>query len=206
VKKDKSMQEENISLAEYPTIFWKKFFDRFEEINNPDLLIRDWESVHLIAYFCRRYEEYYKVKYSFRFDAKSPSKSYELFQFRKMGQMLSTDPIILKQYIDYFFETQIIQKQKRITSLAFLTNFSSINQFKFKKMGLGGNQIIERSTVLPREYLSIVNDLGYEYRTYGELSFHQKIVEGGQGDQKDQELLQKLQEKRMDLAILKKVK
>src|ERR1700674_3856564 len=125
------MQEENLSLTESPSIHWKKFFNKFNEIEA--LPIKDWQAVHLIAYFCKRYKDHYKVSFSFRMD-RSPSKCYELITFRKIAQNLSADPNILHQYIDWFFDNKIILKKRRITSLAYLAEINIVNEFKFKKL------------------------------------------------------------------------
>lgn len=195
--------QDNLSISEFPSKHWENFFSKFAEIDT--LPSEQWQATHLIAYFCKRYQEYYQIKYSFKFNSLAPSKSYELVQFRKLGQMLSTNSIIIKEYLDWFFQTQIIFRKKRITSMAFLCDANIVNQFKFKKMAMGSIITIERTTTLPINYQKIVSNLGYDYTSYGQLSFHYKITNNGNGSEKDKELLDQLTANGLDLKILEKV-
>src|ERR1700722_273844 len=83
VEKNKMIQDISISLNEYPSIHWKKFFDKFEDINL--FPVGKWDLNNLIAYFCKKYKDYYKLDYTFKFNSTAPSKSYEVFQIRKLS-------------------------------------------------------------------------------------------------------------------------
>lgn len=199
-------EPETLSLSEYPSTHWKKFFDRANEIETIE--IDKWNTTHIIHYFCKRYLEHYGVKFSFRFNG-SPSKSYEVFQINKLGQQLSTDPEILKDYIDWFFENKIIIKKKRITSLAFLTEVNIVNEFKFKKLAMDKNQTIDRTTSLPEKLIKSIRDWdeGYSFvecKTYGDLAF---LFRMGDMDGNIKNVFSALQkEDGFDLSILNKVK
>lgn len=195
---------EEISLNQYPSVHYKKFFDRFPEINS--LKLDDWEGVHVIAYFCKKYKDYYNLDYTFKFNSTAPGKSYEVFQFRKLASMLSNSPNILKDYIDWFFETKIIARKRRITSMAFLTEANIVNEYKFKKMLLGKQTTIDRSTVIPPVYTVVIQKLGFAFKNYGELSFVKRCVDAGNGSEAHKTMLEELSKLGLDLSALDKVK
>lgn len=181
----------------YPSIHWKKFFERFPEIET--LQIDKWENVHIIAYFCKRYNDHYSITYSFKFNSTAPTKSYEIFQIKKLGMILSTSPIILKNYIDWWFQNKIILKKKKITSMAFLTDTNVVNDFKFSHFLAGKN--IERATAIPLTYKMIVDNYDKNINTYGDLAFILKSC-----DENYKEMFNQLKINGMDLNILDKVK
>lgn len=187
------MNDNDLKINEYPSIFWAKFFYRFPEIET--LPIKEWKVLHLLSYFSKKYQDHYGVKYSFKFNTNSPTKSYEVFQVRKLGQILSAQPEILKDYIDWFFETKIILKKKRITSLSFLTDTNTANEYKFKKLGMNSGQSVDRTTTLPSNILEIPE---INCKTYGDLAFLIKSGDGG--------IILKLKEAGFDLSVLDKVK
>lgn len=153
------MEKESIS------IHYAKFFEKFKEIK--DLPIEKWSKTHLLAYFCELYKNHYNLDFTFSFKG-SPSKCREMFEISKLTQQISSNPIILKQYIDWIFKEKIIEKKKRVTSLGFLTHPEIVNEFKFKF--LFSNKI-ERTTQLPEKYIAICRDYKYHLSTYGDLAF-----------------------------------
>lgn len=202
--KGKNKMNEVISLNEYPSVHYKKFFDKFQEINSLEL--NDWEGVHIIAYFCKKYEEHYGLKYSFRFNSTAPGKSYEVYQFRKLASMLSASPNILKDYIDWFFETKIVLKKRRITSLAFVSEINIVNEYKFKKLLMGKQITVDRATVIPPNYAIVIQKHGCNFTNYGELSFVKRCLDSGNGDQKYKDMLNELSKLGLDLSVLDRVK
>ena len=198
------MNEDNPNLNEYPSVHWFKFFNRFQEINT--LPPKEWKTVHLLSYFSHRYEDHYKVKFSFKFNSNSPGKSYEIFQMRKLAQTISADPQILKDYIDWWFENKIILKKKRITSLSFLTDTNNCNEYKWKKLAMDSSQNIDRTTTLPANLTDLANQIGVDCRTYGDLAFIKRMVDSGSADLNDQVLLSKISESGFNLQSLEKVK
>lgn len=165
VEKDAFLLTSNVSDA------YKRFFARFDEIS--ELQIESWGSIHLLSYLCKRYEDFYKFKYSFKFNNPAPSKSYEIYQIKKLANMLTSDPQILKQYIDWIFDKKIIERKKRITSLGYFTHTELVNEFKFKFL----LKKITRNTQLPEKYLKIIQSSSIQevqkVATYGDLCFLQ---------------------------------
>jgi len=181
---------------------YQKFFDRFAEIKT--LNIEDWEIVHIIGYFCQKYQEHYNVKFSFKFNNTAPSKSYEVFQIKRISQMLSSDPIILKKYIDWIFEKKVIERKKRITSLGYLGNMDLINDFKFKYM-INEPAKLDRTTLLSEKFLNIVKEYNDDALTYGDLSFVKKLNDSSPSD-KNNEMFDNLRKNGFNLNILDEIK
>jgi hypothetical protein len=173
MKKNKLIENDEPSLNDQISEHYKKFFAKFNEINNIDVV--DWKIVHLLAYVCEKYENHYGVKYSFKFDKPAPSKSYEVYQFQKLGNMLSSNPKIIKEYIDWVFKSKIIEKKKRITSLGYFTHIDIVNEYKFKFLINKNIQTVARTDVLPQNITAACARHGSTVRTYGQLAFLKKM-------------------------------
>jgi len=174
---------------------YAKWFAQFPEIET--LPTKDWRPVHVIAYWIKLYKNHYGVDYTFKFNHTAPSKSFELLQIKKIANMLSSDPVILRGYIDWFFENIIVAKKKRITSIALIADANEVN--RYKKLLMNPNQSIDRSTPLPQNYMSIVKSFNTNINNYGELAFIRESEEY-------RGLMDALVGAGMDLKILDKVK
>jgi hypothetical protein len=158
-------------LSDYPNNYYRKFFDKFKEINT--LEVKEWRPVHLISLFCKLYEENYHVKYQFKFSSKTPSKSFEVFQIKKLATMLTSDPVLLKQYIEWVFRNKIRYAKRRITSISFLTREEIMNEYKINF--LLSNKNIDRTTDVPEDIIATFDRYGYPISNYGDLAFLYKI-------------------------------
>jgi len=162
------------SLTDLPHPKYKDFFSKFPEIET--LSVNEWKPLHLISYFCKLYKQQYNLDYKFKFNSPAPSKCYEVFQIKKLAQGLTSDPVKLKRYIDWAFQEKVKISKKRITSIAFLAHDFMITEYKLKYLaGDLREQKLERTTLLPPEYLAIINSYKHQIRTYGELSFLMQI-------------------------------
>ena len=56
-------------LTDYPNDQYRKFFEKFKEIDGLD--VKDWKTTHVLSYFCRKYEDQYQLKYKFKFNQRS---------------------------------------------------------------------------------------------------------------------------------------
>lgn len=165
---------DNIALSDSVSEHYKKFFLKFKEID--ELPISSWQVAHLLGYLCKRYEDYYGLKYSFKFNATAPSKCYEVYSIKKLANMLSSDPQILKDYLDWVFDKKVIERKKRITSLGYFTNLEIISEFKFKFLFNKGGSTISRTDKLPDNILLICAKYGMgDIKTYAELAFVKKM-------------------------------
>lgn len=158
------------SFSDYPNDAYKKFFDKFLETDK--LEIKAWRPINVLAYFCNKYEQHYNEKYKFKFNSPKPSNCYEMFQIKKLASMISSDPEILKSYIDWVFKTRVKEAKRKLTSIAFLTVESLSVEYKMKYLFTNSHKIqLSRSFPLPIEYKSILDKAGLSINTYGDLAF-----------------------------------
>jgi hypothetical protein len=184
---------------------YQRFFARLPE--HATLDTPKWGVVHILGYFCARYKKHYGIDYTFRFNNPAPSKSYEIFRIKSLAQMLSSDPTILKDYIDWLFETEVIARKKRITALGFITNVELVNKYKFERLLPG--RTIDRATPLPPNYWQVIQNHGSIHtkniKTYGDLVFF-KMGLNEFSEPKDIELFKELKKAGMSMEMLGKVK
>lgn len=157
-------------LGEYPNDKYRQFFEKFPEIETLD--VNAWKPVHILSYFCKKYEEQYGVKYSFKFNSPSPPKCFEVFQVKRLAMLLSSNPTILKEYIDWVFQTKVVQAKRRLTSISFMTNEGVAGEYK-KNVLLAGkkNLNVDRSTALPTNFQTVFQEIGIFAQSYGDLAF-----------------------------------
>ena len=148
------MTEIDGNSFEVPNEKYKKFFNTFNEIST--LEPASWKPSHVIGYFCKKYEDHYNTKYKFKFNNPAPSKCFEVFQIKKLGMIMTTNPVLLKEYIDWAFKVKIIQAKRKITSISFLTNEPIVNEYK---MNFLFAPKIDRSANLPANIRDILNGM-----------------------------------------------
>lgn len=166
------------SLTDAPNEFYRKFFDKFKEIET--LEPKDFKPTHLIAYFCKKYYDTYNVKYKFKFNSPSPSKCFEMFQIKKLASCLTADPVLLKEYIDWVYLNKVVKAKRRLTSISFMTVEGVMNEYKFNVLlKQNTNDTINRSTPLPFKIKDIFHICGYIISTYGELAFLNQMTDKG---------------------------
>lgn len=157
-------------LGEAPNKKYEQFFAKFADLNTLD--IKEYKPVHLIGYFCKKYKEQYNIDYKFKFNSPSPSKCFEVFQIKRAAMLLSSDPLILKEYIDWVFLTKVVAAKRRLTSISFMTAECVINEYKINVLLAGDhNKNIDRTIPLPNKYLQPFVDCQQSIRTYGDLAF-----------------------------------
>ena len=161
-------KENGGELTDAPNANYQKFFKKFSEINT--LPIADWKPVHVLSFFCKRYYQQYNVKYKFKFNSPAPGKCFEVFQIKRLASMLSANPKILKEYIDWVYDTKVIAARRRLTSISFMTVEGLVVEYKLKILMAPANDI-NRTTLLPEEYKKILLEAGFPINTYGDLCF-----------------------------------
>jgi hypothetical protein len=146
---------------------YEKFFASFKEADT--LPIHDWKASHILAYFCKKYYEHYNTPYQFKYNNPSPVKSFEIFHIKKLTQSLSKDPKIIKDYIDYIFNTKVKSAKRKLTSISFMVHENVVNPYKMKFLF---NTKTDRSTVLPDHIKKYIIDSGFQdIITYGDFAF-----------------------------------
>lgn len=166
-------EEKEISggeLTDAPNEQYKKFFDKFAEIETLD--VSGWKPVHLLAFFCKKYKDTYSLDYKFKFNSPSPTKSFEVFQIKKLASMLTANPKILKEYIEWVYDTKVVKAKRRLTSISFMTVEGVVNEYKFDILLSGKKNLnVDRSTPLPEKFKTIFQEAGVSISNYGELAF-----------------------------------
>ena len=170
----KTKEEKEITggeLTDYPNDQYKKFFDKFAEIETLDPA--QWKPVHILAYFCKKYKETYQVAYKFKFNSPSPVKCFEVFQTKKLAMSLTSNPTLLRDYIDWIYLNKVVKAKRRLTSISFMTNDDVVNEYKFNVLLAGKKNLsVDRSTPLPAQYKAVFAEVGFSsINTYGDLSF-----------------------------------
>lgn len=167
------MKEKEITggeLTDYPNEQYKKFFEKFTEIEKLDT--NEWKPVHLLAYFCKKYKETYQSDYKFKFNSPSPSKCFEVFQIKKLASMLTSNPKLLQEYIDWIYLNKVVKAKRKLTSISFMTAEGLVNEYKFNVLLAGKKNLnIDRSTPLPDKYKQAFQKAGLTINSYGELAF-----------------------------------
>lgn len=172
------MKEQSLkitNLGEGPNEKYRKFFEKFDEIDTLD--VSEWKTINVLAYFCKKYQEQYGIKYAFKFNSPSPSKCFEVFQVNRLGMLLSKQPVILKDYIDWVYSNKVVKAKRRLTSISFITNEGVVNEYKINILLANKNSInVSRSTPLPEKYEAIFSDAEIIVKTYGDLAFMHQMI------------------------------
>ena len=97
MSKSKDLNQE-IEFDDFPNEKYKKFFDKFAEINSLEQKL--WKPVHLLAYFAKKYQNHYNVKYKFKYNTPSPANCFEVFQIKKLSMNLTKNPETIKNILN----------------------------------------------------------------------------------------------------------
>ncbi len=169
-------ENKDLELSGAPNSKYEKLFSQFKEID--DLKIDDWKVPHILGYFCKKYFDTYHVKYQFKFNSPLPTKCFEVFQIKKLASMLTANPKLLKEYIDWIYETKVIKAKRRLTSISFMTNEGIVNEYKMNVLLAGKRNLnVDRSTPLPDKFKVIFQSAGVTISSYGELAFLSQMSE-----------------------------
>ena len=144
-----------------------RFFNKISEFTNtPE---SSWSKYHVLGYFVFRFNSHYKKPYVFKYNNALPSKSFEFFQIARLGLLVSSDSMIQKSYIDWFFDHKIASR--KISSISALTKDSLMEEFKSKFLDNMIHNTIKRTDTLPMNIYSIVSKSYPSIKTYGDLAF-----------------------------------
>lgn len=159
------------ALNPIPNDKYKKFFDKFAEIETLD--VAQWKVAHILGYFCKKYKETLGTDYSWKFNNPSPTKCFEVWQANTLAAKLSANPKILKDYIDWAFENLVAKTKYKPRSISFLTKEEVVIPYKMNVLLAGQKSLnVDRSTQLPATYRDILQKTaGLSISSYGELAF-----------------------------------
>ena len=163
-------EENGGDLNGAPNKKYEQFFAKFAEIDT--LPLSDWKTVHILAYFCKKYETQYNTKYQFKFNSANPTNCFEVFQVKKLASQISSNPKILTEYIDWVYKTRVVEAKRKLTSISFLTVEGLVIEYKKNFLFADKKNIqVSRSTLVPDEYKPIFANAGVNIQTYGDLAF-----------------------------------
>lgn len=169
IKKVKKIEEAGGELSSVPNDKYGKFFAHFPEIET--LEVSQWKIAHLLGYFCKKYKDHYKVNYSWKFNNENPKKCFEVWQMNTLGGKMSTNPQIIKEYIDWVFVNFVPTAKRRLTSISFMTAENVVNDYKVRVLFAGKRDLkVDRSTPLPAKYIEAFSKV-VDIQTYGDLAF-----------------------------------
>ncbi len=169
-------ESKELELFGAPNSQYEKFFAKFQEIDS--LKTEEWKVPHILGYFCKKYKETYNTDYQFKFNSPSPTKSFEVFQIKKLASILTANPKLLKEYIDWVYLNKVVKAKRKLTSISFMTHEGLVNDYKFNVLLAGKKNLnIDRSTALPEIIKTIFNDAGVSISNYGDLAFLSQMTD-----------------------------
>lgn len=155
-----------------PNAHWKKFKERLDNYN--DTAIENWTHEHILGHILKRYKDQVGTDFSLSHSG-PPTKCKELYCTRRLVLALGTeDPIIIKKYIDWVYDTIIIPGKVLVSSIAYFFTINMILKFKQEQRKQAR---ISRATKLPENYLNIVQEMSLDVKTYGDLAFAKMALE-----------------------------
>ena len=164
------MADDFESLSTVPNEKYRIFFEKFKKLDS--LQVSEWKVPQIIGYVCKKYKQQYGVDMQFKFNSPAPSKCFEVFQIKRLSMLLSKDPVILKEYIDWVFQNKVPQAKRRLTSISFLTHDETVQYYKMKFLfGDKKSDKVDRSTLLPDNYKGVLQAAGFAVQNYGDLAF-----------------------------------
>lgn len=161
-----------LKISGEPNAAWKKFKQKLEIYDS--IPISEWKFDNLFGYFVKRYQDQMKSNFPLSYVG-PPSKCQEIYCTRRMMLSLGIEDFSLaKDYIDFVFDQFVIPKNITISSIGILLTESFIQKFKTK---IRASKKITRSTQLPSDYETVINDLNLSVYTYGDLAFAKLAID-----------------------------
>jgi hypothetical protein len=190
---------DNDELTQLPNANYEKLFAKFPEIET--LPLDSWKVPHFIAYFMKKYKDYYKTNYKFSFSNPAPSKCKEYFTIKRISSRVSNFPSHIKEYIDWVFDNKL-KNRRRQSSITCLVQEEFMNEFKEQYQLVEVEKVVERSTSLPVKYIMMARFQGFEVSSYGELCF---VLMSASRDPKAAKLKQVLENSDFNFELLNNV-
>ena len=157
-----------------PNTYWRKFKERLEIYDT--IPVSNWKDENFLGHILRRYKEVPGTTTSFALSYSGPpTKCKEIYCIRRMVLTLGTeDPICVKAYLDWVFDTIVIPGKILITSIAYFFTGSIIDNFKknYRK-----ENTVTRASKIPDVCMSIINKEGLQLSTYGDLAFAKLAID-----------------------------
>lgn len=136
----------------------------------------------ILGYFCAIYKDSYGLDFTISLNENGLFRGPEMNIFRRIYSMLGSDALVVKDYIDYFFQVRVKQRKKKISSLGSLAVPDIIQEFK---LAAKKAEQIDRNTALPPKMIEWVNKFTPDVnrtmvlKDFGDLNVLLKYFETG---------------------------
>jgi len=158
-----------------PNASWRKFKERLEVYET--VPVAEWGPDQALGHLFKRYSECFDVDFSLSYSG-PPTKCSEIYCVKRMMTFLDGETpnmIMVKDFIDWSFDSVIIPKKIQVESLAFFFAPKLVREFKSKYKK---SKKITRSTQLPQNIEHIISVIGLDdIVTYGDLAFAKKTID-----------------------------
>lgn len=172
---------------------WDKFLQKSKE----QIPTEEWKLAHILGHWYSIYEKQYGRTYTINF-SQPPGKSFDVLRIKSIANNISSDPVILRDYIDWVFNEKVIKNKLNIKTLAVLVKDEYINEYK-ERLTMT-NKPIDRSTPIPPNFANVIKAHNQPFKTYGELAYARKA------GSEYQFLFDNLSKVGFNLSVLDKVK
>lgn len=155
-----------------PNAYWRRFKERLT--NFESIPINEWAEEEMLGYLLKRFNDHYGIEFSLSYSG-PPSKCPEMYCIRRIMENVGTKKgWIMKEYIDWVFDSIIIPQKTKVESLGYFFNQKICNRFKgvFRE-----RQKITRSTALPNDFIIAAQNNGFDIQCYGDLAFMKMAVD-----------------------------
>jgi Zn ribbon nucleic-acid-binding protein len=134
---------------------WEKWESLYKDLFlQPEAWSRPADAVAvLLGFFCDLYKKAYGFDYVLSLSPNGLFRGSEATFIRRLLASFGSDPIQVRDYIVWMFNTQVYNRKKKITSLAFLTVQDLISKYRFQQAKAAE---ISRNTELPAPMLEWV--------------------------------------------------
>lgn len=155
-----------------PNVYWQKFKLRLDNYGQKP--IDDWSEEDFLGHILKRYKDTFGSELGLSYSG-PPTKCREIYCMKRMILTLGvSDNQIIKDYIDWTYDSVIIPSKIIITSLAYFFTVNIISQFK---QSIKKKTRLNRTSILPSAYISIIEQFNLNLNTYGDLAFAKLMME-----------------------------
>jgi len=163
---------------------WVKWESEYKDYwNSPDKWNEKKNHITcLLGFFAEKYRNEYEFEYSWSLNEKGLFRGPEANILRRIYKTFNMDPLIVRKYIEWYFDFKVRRRKKKITSLSFLAVSALMNEFKiFHKKA----RTITRDRKLPEGMCRWIKDFApvveeFNMHDYGDLKHMLTLFTSGQ--------------------------
>jgi len=183
-----------------PNAYWRRFKERLATFDQTPL--DEWGEEQILGYLLKRLSDHYKIEFALSYQG-APTKSPEMYCVRRMMYFVGSQKgWIIKDYIDWVFDTIIAPQKTKVDTLAFFFTKKICQRYRGV---FAERQKITRSTELPPNYKKEAEDANLFINTYGELAFAKMALDADPERQDIKNLFVHLEDLGFSTAILERL-